>query len=353
LRALTPLPGIVAEVARNTGSGLVDYIELLRQRMLKEHGHPILGEEYFLDHVHPTIEGYKILALELIKAMAEQGMVQYGAGWGEQAIAAVEKKVEGGIDQKTHGKALITLARTLLWAGKFDDAERLAEQALAKAGDDQEIARNIDTTLVKIYQKRGDTKRAMQLLYSTIEKYPDIAESRYILGLARLEDGPFMQLEEAAANLLLVCRWMPYDDQAFQYFGIAMAMRDRLGITYASLREALRLNPKNEAVKNALARLPQLTGNQSLNPQAPTIVLDVYPSNAPRKLMQVRRDPKGNNVPDGIVVEFYENGRLKHFLDMEQGVADGFEVTWDPEGRQLARVEYRQGKAVDSPRSAP
>jgi tetratricopeptide (TPR) repeat protein len=60
LRALTPMPRIVAEVAKEEGAGLVDYIELLRRRMRDEYGHSILGEEYFLDHVHPTIEGNKI-----------------------------------------------------------------------------------------------------------------------------------------------------------------------------------------------------------------------------------------------------------------------------------------------------
>ena len=61
---------IVAEVAKEQGVILVDFIEFLEQRMQSAHGHPILGQEYFLDHVHPTIEGHKILAVALIDAMS-------------------------------------------------------------------------------------------------------------------------------------------------------------------------------------------------------------------------------------------------------------------------------------------
>jgi tetratricopeptide (TPR) repeat protein len=345
LRAMTALPRIVAEVAREEGTGLVDYIELLRGRMQSEHGHPILGEEYFLDHVHPTIEGNKILAVALIEAMASQGMVAPGSGWGKESIAAVSKKIEGGIDQREHGRALVTVARVLLWAGKTEDAERLAQQALVLAGDDRLTSADINTVLVRIYQKLGQPERALPLLYQAIAATPDATELHYLLGTILLEDGPSQQLEEAAAHLLLVCKKTPYDDVAFQYFGLAMAKRGRLEVTYASLQEALRLNPNNAVAKKALEQMPrELAGN--LDAAAPEILLEVYPSQAPRKLVQVRRDARGGALPDGIEVEWHENGRLKRFLDVDHGVPNGLEATWDPAGRLLSRVTYRQGVPV-------
>ncbi len=88
LRALTPMRQIVTEIAREQGVGLVDYVDLLERRMQETKGYPIPGEELFLDHVHPTIEGHKILAVALVQAMIDQGLVRPGTDWGEQAIAS-------------------------------------------------------------------------------------------------------------------------------------------------------------------------------------------------------------------------------------------------------------------------
>jgi tetratricopeptide (TPR) repeat protein len=347
LRALTPMPGIVAEVAREEGAGLVDFIELLRQRMQESYGHAILGQEYFLDHVHPTIEGNKILAVGLIETMAGQGLVEPGSGWGEQAVAAVAEKLEGSIDQREQGRALVTVARVLLWAGKTEEAERLARQALALVGDDRQSTVDIHIVLVRNFQKQGQLDRALQLLYQAIEQAPTAIELHYILGTILLEDGPFQQLEEAAAHLLLVCQQTPYDDLAFQYYGLAMAKRDRLRMTQASLREALRLNPNNTAAQKALEQMPRDITGPAPGSHPPGTRLETYPSQAPRRLLQVYRDASGREVPDGIDVEWHENGRIKRFLDWGKGVPHGLELTWNAQGELMSRTAYHQGRPVE------
>ncbi|MBI5441068.1 MAG: tetratricopeptide repeat protein [Deltaproteobacteria bacterium] len=341
LRALTPIPRIVAEVAREEGAGLVDYVELLRARMRNERGHPILGQEYFLDHVHPSIEGYRILAVALIQKMAEQGVVQPGPQWGEPAIARVAAAVEGRIDRKVHGQALATLARTLLWAGKTEDAERLAAQALASAGEVQQIAVDSASILTTVYQRQGRPDRALQLLYSAIEKAPGAMELRLKLGLA-LVSPPYSQPEEAAANLLVVTQQYPQYDVAHELFGLALAKGGRLGPAYASLLEALRLNPNNVNARMTLAQVQSALQGQSPNPQLANPLLEIYPNITPRRVVQVRYDASGRAVPDGIEVEWHENGRIKRFLDVAQGVPNGLELTWDPGGRLLARKAYRK-----------
>jgi tetratricopeptide (TPR) repeat protein len=346
LRALTPMPQIVAEVARDEGVGLVDYIELLRRRMQSEKGHPILGEEYFLDHVHPTIEGYKILAVALIQEMIDQGLVQSGAGWGEQAISAVTAKVESRIDHRAHGQALAVLARTLLWAGKTEDAERLAGQALEVAGDVQQVAVDAASILTTVYQAQGEPGRALQLMYSALERAPGAIELRLKLGYALLNP-PFLQLEEAAANLLLVCQQMPHYDVAHQLFGQAMAKRGNIRIGYASLQEALRLNPNNSDAKMTLAQIRPYLGTPPPSSQLPRIMVEIYPTGAPRKLVQVSPDANGRIVPDGIEVDWHENGRLKRFQDFDLGVRHGLDLTWDTNGRLVSRLAFADGKPID------
>ncbi len=346
LRALTPMRQIVTEVAKEQGVDVVDYVELLDQRMQSAKSYSIPGQEYFLDHVHPTIEGHKILAVALVQDMAERGLVQPGAEWGEKTIAAVTAKIEGGIDRETHGQALASLARVLLWAGKNDDAARLARQAMDTAGEFQQIAVDSASILTSVYQRQGELERSVQLLYSALEKAPGAIELRLKLGEALLKK-PFLQLEESAANLLLVCQQMPQYNVAHQLFGLAMAKRGRPRIAYSSLMEALRLNPNNIKARNILNQIRPMLGGQSPSPQVPNILLDIYPSLAPRKLVQVRRDPSGRIVPDGIEVEFHENGRIKRFLDIDLGKPNGVEVIWDTDGRVLSRVVYREGIPVN------
>ncbi len=341
------MPGIVAEVARSERAELVDYIELLRQHMQEKYGHPMLGQEYFLDHVHPTIEGYRLLAVALIKAMTDIGAVHPGSDWGEATIAGVVERVDETIDRKEQSRALVTVARVLLWAGKTEDAERLTRQALAilpGSADAQDVAADINTVLVRIYQKQGQPERALHLLRQAIEVSPSAVELRYLLGTTLLEDGPYLQLEEAAATLLLICNKMPFDDVAFQYYGLAMAKRGRLKITHASLMEAVRLNPNNSTAQKALAQLSQELNGQAHDPQLYRTLLENYPSGAPRKLVQVRRDAGGREIPDGIEAEWYENGRLKRFLDVDNGVPDGLELNWGPDGRLLSRVVFQGGR---------
>jgi hypothetical protein len=112
--------------------------------------------------------------------------------------------------------------------------------------------------------------------------------------------------------------------------------------------EALRLNPNDAVTKEYLAKTRNALEPLPPNARPAPTQLDIYPSRAPRRLSQVRPGPDGYPVIDGIEVEFYENGRLKYFADVEKGKLNGVELEWDPEGRLLSRKEYRKGVPVDA-----
>ena len=157
----------------------------------------------------------------------------------------------------------------------------------------------------------------------------------------------FLQLEKAAANFLLVTQQMPSFDRGHSLYGYTMFRRGRLDVAYASMLEALRLNPNNTRAKATLPQIRQIMGSQTANPQLAQPMLSLYPSRAPMILTQMRRNTDGRFIIDGIKVEFYENGRLKYFADFFQGKLHGFEVTWDPDGRLLSRQAYQNGSPVD------
>jgi tetratricopeptide (TPR) repeat protein len=343
LRAPSPIRETLDGVAREKGVALVDFAELVRQRVLAEQGNPIPGDEYFLDHVHPTIAGNGLLAVALVEAMIEQGVVQPSDAWGEEAIAAVASRIEGGVDKKAHARALANLARVLVWAGKVEDAERLARRALA---EDPEIAVESADVFAKLSERQGDSSQGWQYLREALNADPGNPQIHLQIGLDLLDKrNSGWSLEAAAGHLLLASVFMPENDMAHQVFGLIMAERGRYGVAYPSLLEALRLNPQNAEAERALARLRQILGPEARG-DPPKVALTRYPSGAPRQIVQVRADATGRYIPHGISTDWYESGELERVRDYADGVPDGAEVTWDRSGRVLSRAEYRHGDRV-------
>ncbi len=336
LRALTPMRQIVTEIARDEGVGLVDFVALLERQMEDIKGHSIPGKELFLDHVHPTIEGHKILAVALIESMIDQGLVRPGADWGEQVIAKVEERIEDRIDPAAHGMALANLARVLFWAKKTTDAERLARQALgiAIAQKHSDTVVNATSILASVYMQQKKAERATELLYTSLEELPGAIELRLQLGQFSL--GSLVgELEKAAAHLLFVSRAMPDYDNVHALFGMVMAMRGRPEIAYPSLMQALRINPNNNRAQKMLAKIRPLFKGKTPPSFPAAVLMDAYSPGVPKQLVQVRNGANGNRVRDGIEVEFYENGRLKRFLDISKGQPLREDITWDMDGSRL------------------
>ena len=131
LRALTSIQEMIREIAVQRGAPVLDFAAEIEER--SDHGIP--GSDHFLDHVHLTIEGYRLLALRLIDTLAEQGVVRPAESWSPEAIEAVTRTVEGKLDQRAHGAALRNLAKVFDWAGKLEEAERLARKAAELLGE--------------------------------------------------------------------------------------------------------------------------------------------------------------------------------------------------------------------------
>jgi tetratricopeptide (TPR) repeat protein len=125
LRALSPTTGVVEEVAAEREVPLVDFVTLQEEQ--SPHGIP--GNEAFLDHVHPTIESHRLLALEILGVMAEEGMAD--PEMDQATLDQVKSEVLGRIDQAAHGLALMNLSKVLGWAGKVEESFRLAANAVA------------------------------------------------------------------------------------------------------------------------------------------------------------------------------------------------------------------------------
>lgn len=149
LRATSAIVKTLKEVASEAGAPTVDFVAELRKHSLAQYGHPVLGDEYFLDHVHPTIEAHGILAKAVVNQILSEGWFS-PAELGEQPkidwknerwseiYGQVEARILSGVDVTTHGIALRNLAKVMHWSGKFEDASRKASDAMELLGDDSE-----------------------------------------------------------------------------------------------------------------------------------------------------------------------------------------------------------------------
>jgi lysophospholipase L1-like esterase len=77
LRALGPMNDAVLEMARDTGTALVDAQQLIQDRSADG----IVGGDWLVDHVHPSIEGHQLLADALAEKLVALGKVFPRGNW--------------------------------------------------------------------------------------------------------------------------------------------------------------------------------------------------------------------------------------------------------------------------------
>ena len=101
---------------------LVDFPEILRTAYRKDYPHAVFGREYFVDHVHTSMEGYRLLGLALFDQLVSEGIARPEAGWNAARREALRETVIAGLDPGDVGRSLVNLGKVLGWAGKFQEA---------------------------------------------------------------------------------------------------------------------------------------------------------------------------------------------------------------------------------------
>ncbi len=178
LRATSPIAASVREIATSRGVPLVDFEAQLEASMRASAGHSSPGAELFLDHVHPTIEANRALAVAIVGALASSGIVARVPDGDE--IASATRDVESRIDERAHGRALRRAAKVLSWAGKDEEAARLAEKADAMLGGDAESRFIIGS----LQLSRGDDEQAAAQFERALALDPEYVRAHVNLGIA-------------------------------------------------------------------------------------------------------------------------------------------------------------------------
>ncbi|MCH9022620.1 MAG: tetratricopeptide repeat protein, partial [Planctomycetes bacterium] len=174
LRALPEMVSIVAETGRGHGAIVVDFAALAAAQS----PHGTAGENLFLDHVHPTIRGSRMLALSIMDTLIEEEIVRPSPTWSEEMVDAVSQEVESQLDQRAHEEALLNLAWVLGWAGKYEESYKLALQAV-------EMIPGNAQALIKVAasaEQLGLIDEAVAYNQKTLAVKPDYTEAYVNLG---------------------------------------------------------------------------------------------------------------------------------------------------------------------------
>lgn len=252
LRALTPMGETLLQLSKQFGAPVIDFAALIDDQ--SEHGIP--GDDWFLDHVHPTIFGNRFLALAVIDALSEEGILRFSLSWGDDAVKRVAERIEGQIDHQAHATALRNLSKVLGWAGKRDEGEQLAIRALADLPNDPEAEYQAGSA----YLNRNDFDNAIERFQRSLELRPNNALAHF--GLAKALESK-QDFSQAIAHYLQAIALDPNDEDPHYNLARVYERIDDLERASEHYRAAIAINPEHFFSHNNLGSL--LAGQNRLD----------------------------------------------------------------------------------------
>jgi tetratricopeptide (TPR) repeat protein len=286
LRMLGEMGDVVREVAADRGLGLTDFEEIADLNAADG----IPGQDLFLDHVHPTIEGNGLLARSILDDLIRDKVVIPTAEWNGVVFESIREQILGGVDDSDRAQALMKLSKVLGWAGKMREAFRLAQQAVAlvptdsgiqyQAGLTAQLVGRPDEAIIHyrnaitiqpdvdlprqnlgvLLQQQGDVDGAVEQFRAALENArteKTAQDNRANLGDALLAQG-FIRYRQGQPEEAVSCfeesnRLIPGRADTFSRLGQAHLAMGQVLEAVTSLEEAARLAPSDGRILNRLA----------------------------------------------------------------------------------------------------
>ncbi len=243
LRATSEVEAILFKVAEQTRTPLINFKSLLQQQCKEAYGHRILGDEYFLDHVHPTIDAHRDLAIAICEQLMQTETlpkVDLSSQDFQDKLAESSRRVKGSLSLTEEGIAQRNLAKVLHWAGKFEESANRASEALELLINDAESRFVLADSLKNL----GQIENACFQYQLLLEDYPEYMKAYLPFGdlLLQLE-----RSEEALEFLELAKDFEP--ENAFLHFtlGSLFMYKQEWKSALVDFEEANRLFPGDEA----------------------------------------------------------------------------------------------------------
>jgi tetratricopeptide (TPR) repeat protein len=293
---------IVLETAERTGAQALDIAAILEKKTLREAGNDVLGEPDFVDHVHLSIEDYRLLALAIIGRMSSLGMAKTGPGWdetshqGNAAVTEVADRVMAKMGPRELGEGLHNLAKVVNWAGKHADAARIAERALATDSSGLEaIWSSLFVGAAREREGKGD--EAIPHYRRAVRLDPTNPMSRHYLADALVRKGSH---QEAAVEFAAITENDPGDLEARGKLGMLLVSLARPAEAVPHLRAALHRMPGRADLQTALSDALLKSGSADEAERNFRTALERDPRDANAILGLARLAESKGNIPEAI-----------------------------------------------------
>ena len=245
LRATKKIQNIVREVTSSNGTPLLDLPYILENKNREEFNHSILGNEYFLDHVHLKIEVHQLISEELIKIMNELNLIQTSGNPDMVNFKALYDSVLASIDSSYYRKRDLNLAKVLDWAGKTEEANKLMMGTINFLKNDPEAKYALGLT----HQRKGEYDQAISAYLQTLEIDSTFADAYNTLGYIYSKKN---ELNLALENLYNALKYRPEFDQAYFNLGGIYYKQGKITESIYALRKAIEINPYHIEALNDL-----------------------------------------------------------------------------------------------------
>ena len=249
LRALSPMARTVAEVASANSVALVDFEAMMEK--VSNDGIP--GDEHFLDHVHPSIEAHRMLALAILDQLVEMEVASLVSTWNGAVISDITDRVNGGVDDAATAWAFANVARVLSWAGKQAEALRLAKRATEITGDHHTL-----NQMLAVLVRNERYEEALDYARQAAELMPDIAYVRRMYGILLSEQG---QSTQALRELEVAARLDPAMTDIHYHLGVVLSDLGQVDRAERAYRTAIEVEPVNANALNNLGILLAMRGD--------------------------------------------------------------------------------------------
>lgn len=111
LRIPTPLADVITATAKRHATAYVDIEQLIQQQT--DDG--IVGDEWLVDHIHPTIAGHQLIANALLETMAHMHLLKASPGWQARRDESWARHLSG-LDEAYFERGAQRLKRLAEWS---------------------------------------------------------------------------------------------------------------------------------------------------------------------------------------------------------------------------------------------
>lgn len=119
LRILEPMSQMMLDVGRESGTPVIDLVDLFSARSRDG----ILGDDWLVDHVHPSIRGHQLVASVLVDELTREGFLHPSTGWETDRDRRYQEQT-ASLDEFYFLKGQKHLGNLRLWAQGRGDRVR-------------------------------------------------------------------------------------------------------------------------------------------------------------------------------------------------------------------------------------